>query len=199
MTEPAASSLMHGLTLNKPLASAQEALVGRIRERAGNLYLTRQLLCAEAVVVALNHGLEGGLSESQAVAVAAPFCAAMGESGCLCGALGGAELACGLFLGGDQAYRRRKEIRETARVLHDAFKAAHGATCCRVLTRSVRQDADAHFRQCADLTADAADLAARMILSRRPGLAARADEAFLTRQDSILGGLWRRLLHRFSI
>ncbi|WP_373498830.1 C-GCAxxG-C-C family (seleno)protein [Desulfococcus sp.] len=189
---------MNILNLNKKLGAGEEVLIGRLRERAGNLYLTRQLLCAEAVMVSLNHGLDGGLSESQAVAVAAPFCAAMGESGCLCGALSGAELACGLFLGKERPYRHRREIRDSAKALHDAFKAAHGATCCRVLTRSVRHEKEAHFRHCAGLTADAAELAARMILARRPELAARVGEAFLSRKDSRIGGVLRRLLHRFS-
>lgn len=54
-----------------PLA---EQLIAQITERARNLYQTRQLLCTEAVVVALNHGLDGGLTDAQAVAMAAPFC-----------------------------------------------------------------------------------------------------------------------------
>jgi hypothetical protein len=81
-----------------------EALIAQIKKRAENLYLTRQMLCAEAVVVTLNKALNGGLSEAQAVAVAAPFSIALGDSGCICGALSGAVLACGLFVGKDQPY-----------------------------------------------------------------------------------------------
>ena len=79
-----------------------EALIAQIKNRAENLYQTRQLLCAEAVVVTLNKVLNGGLSDAQAVAVAAPFSIAMGDSGCICGALSGAVLACGLLVGNDQ-------------------------------------------------------------------------------------------------
>lgn len=80
--------------------SAQtEVVVAQIRKHAHNLYLNRQMLCAEAVMVTLNQDLNGGLSESQAIAMAAPFSIAMGESGCLCGALSGAVMACGLFIG----------------------------------------------------------------------------------------------------
>jgi len=50
-----------------------EQLISQITERARNLYQTRQLLCTEAVVVALNHGLDGGLTDAQVVAMAAPF------------------------------------------------------------------------------------------------------------------------------
>ena len=81
-----------------------EALIAQIKKRAENLYQTRQLLCTEAVVVTLNKALNGGLSDAQAVAVAAPFSIALGDSGCICGALSGAVLACGLFVGKDQLF-----------------------------------------------------------------------------------------------
>jgi hypothetical protein len=38
------------------LGPEAEALIARMRQRARNLYLTRQLLCTEAVVVSLKHG-----------------------------------------------------------------------------------------------------------------------------------------------
>jgi C_GCAxxG_C_C family probable redox protein len=113
-----------------------EALVARIRERARNLYQTRQMLCTEAVVAALNHGLHGGLTDAQATAMAAPFSAALGDSGCLCGALSGAVMASGLLIGKDQPHRHRQDMRDSARQLHDTFKLANGATCCRVLSRT---------------------------------------------------------------
>ena len=69
------------LDRDERLGLEAEALVAQIRERARNLYLTRQLLCTEAVMVALNHGLKGGLTDTQAVAMAAPFSTAMGERG----------------------------------------------------------------------------------------------------------------------
>jgi C_GCAxxG_C_C family probable redox protein len=176
------------------LGSAADALVAGIRERARNLYLTRQLLCTEAVMAALNKGLGGGLTDDQAVAVAAPFCAALGDSGCLCGALTGAVMAAGLFLGTEQAHRRRREMRQSANQLHDAFKAANGATCCRVLTARVKHDKKAHFDHCAELTAEAAAMAARLILEKRPDLAARADRQFLARRESKISGAALRVL-----
>jgi C_GCAxxG_C_C family probable redox protein len=175
-----------------------EALIARITDRARNLYETRQLLCTEAVVVALNHGLNGGLTDAQATAVAAPFSMALGESGCLCGALSGAVLASGLLLGQEHPYRQRREMRASARRLHDAFKATHGATCCRVLCQKVKHDPKAHFRQCAELTARAAGMAARLVLEKRPGLAVQADNGFLNRRQSVLGGALLRLVHLFS-
>lgn len=181
-----------------PLNPAAEDLVRQIRERARNLYLSRQMLCTEAVMVALNQGLGGGLSEAQAVAMAAPFCVALGESGCMCGALTGAVMASGLFLGDSQPYRHRRDMRDSARQLHDAFKTTHGATCCRVLTRKVRHDKTAHFRHCADLTAEAAEMAARLVLEKRPDLAAKADSEFLAEHQSVIGGVMRKLFRYFA-
>lgn len=175
-----------------------ETLVGELRDRARNLYESRQLLCTEAVLEALNEGLDGGLSHAQAVALAAPFCEGLGDSGCLCGALSGAVLACGLFLGNSQPHRRRREVRGSARELHDAFRAANGTTCCRVLSRKVKHDRRAHFRQCAGLTAQAAEMAARLILNARPDLVEAADRAFLMQRQSGVVAAFLRLARRFS-
>lgn len=176
-----------------------EALIQGIRECARNLYLTRELLCTEAVVTALNKGLDGGLTDDQALAVSAPHCIGLGESGCLCGALSGAVIASGLFLGQNRPYRRRKEMRDSARELHDVFRTSNGATCCRVLTKKVKHDPKAHFRQCAELTADAAEMAARLILIKRPELMNRADHGFVNkRQSGIRGGLMRLVRYVFG-
>ncbi len=173
----------------------RDDLVAELAARARNLYLTRQMLCTEAVLTALNQGLNGGLDDRQTIAMAAPFCVALGESGCLCGALSGAVMGTGLFLGRSNPYRHRRATRDHAHRLHDAFKQANGATCCRVLTRRVRNDAKAHFRHCADLTAQATELAARLILDERPELAVRADGGFITRRDCLIGGWLRRMMH----
>ena len=175
-----------------------EALITGIADRARNLYLTRQMLCTEAVVAALNQGLNGGLTEAQATAMSAPFCIALGESGCICGALSGAVMASGLLLGKDGAYRHRKTMRDSARQLHDQFKFANGATCCRVLSKKVKNDKKAHFQQCAGLTAQAAEMAARLVLEKRPELLKQADHLFINRRQSSIGGVLSRLVHLFS-
>ncbi|BBO75312.1 hypothetical protein DSCW_27290 [Desulfosarcina widdelii] len=175
-----------------------ETLITGIADRARNLYLTRQMLCTEAVMTALNQGLKGGLTDAQATAMSAPFCIALGESGCLCGALSGAVLATGLLLGKDGADRHRKDMRDSARRLHDQFKLTHGATCCRVLSKKVKQDKKVHFEHCARLTAQAAEMAARLVLEKRPELANQADHAFINRRQSLVGGMLSRLVHLFS-
>jgi C_GCAxxG_C_C family probable redox protein len=185
-------------TPREKLNSSAEALIGRIRNRARNLYETKQLLCTEAVVSAMNQELKGGLSDAQATAMAAPFSVAMGESGCLCGALSGAVLSSGLLLGQKHPYCHRKTMREASRQLHDAFKAANGATCCRVLTKEVRHDKKAHFQHCSELTAQAAEMAARLVLKKRPELVAGVNYVFLNKRPSVLGGVLLRLVRLLS-
>jgi len=175
-----------------------EELIQQLKERSRNLYLSRRLLCSEAILVTLNSGLNGGISEDQAVGMAAPFAIAMGESGCLCGALSGGVLACGLFIGSNGPYRHRWEMRGCARELHDSFKKANGATCCRVLSRKVKHDKKAHFLNCADLTAEATGMAARLILQKRPELLFQANNGFLAKRHSVTGSVLFRLLHSIT-
>ena len=184
--------------MEENIDSNAEALIAGIRERARNLYETRQMLCTEAVVAAMNHGLHGGLTDAQAMAMAAPFSVALGDSGCLCGALSGAVMASGLLLGKDRPHRYRQDMRDSARQLHDTFKRVNGATCCRVLSKPVRHDRKAHFRQCADLTAQAAEMTARLVLRERPDLVERADNEFLNRRQNAISGALSRLAHLFS-
>jgi C_GCAxxG_C_C family probable redox protein len=126
--------------------------------------------------------------------MAAPFSAALGESGCLCGALSGAVMAAGLLLGQAHPLHGRKRMRDSARHLHDTFRSVHGSTCCRVLSRPVQNDHRAHFQHCAGLTAQAADMAARLILQKRPELIAPADEGFPARHPLSIGAAWTRLV-----
>ena len=88
-------------------------------------------------------------------------------------------------------------MRDTSRQLHDAFKAANGTTCCRVLSKKVRNDKKAHFQQCADFTAQAAEMAARMVLEKRPELIGQVNDEFLVKRQSALGGAFLRLAHLF--
>jgi len=70
-----------------------------IGQRAGNLFLTRQLWCSGAVLVVLNRVLNGDLTQDQAIRLAAGMGEGMGNAGCICGGLNGGALALGLFLG----------------------------------------------------------------------------------------------------
>jgi C_GCAxxG_C_C family probable redox protein len=152
--------------------SSDAATISLIEARARDLFLNEKLLCAEAVLVALNDILDGGLATEQAVALAAPFADGMGRSGCLCGALSGGVMALGLFLTKGISPQSRRQVRKSARCLNNAFKTAHGSTCCRVLSKPFKKDRGALFYHCADITARTAALAAQQILSHRPDLTA---------------------------
>lgn len=163
------------------MASAEQR-ISAIRQEALDLYYAHKYWCSEAVLVALNRGLDGGLSDEQAIAVAAPFSRAMGESGCLCGALSGAVMGVGLLLGQNNPYWRRKQMRGCARRLHDRFIAANGSTCCRVLSRNVQHDKKALVRHCADLVAQAAELSAELVVEKQP------DRPILVKPDRCIQG-----------
>ncbi len=163
-------------------------LAASFRERAENLYRTGQYLCAESILLALNRGFNGPLTDDQAVGISAGMVDGMGGSGCLCGAVGGAALAIGLLLGQDAPHARRMDIRQAVNELHVWFKAEHGSACCRVLSKKIKDDKAAHFNQCANLTGKAAEKAALILLERRPELARDIDAAALHARESKLGG-----------
>jgi C_GCAxxG_C_C family probable redox protein len=176
-----------------PFSEAEEAVIRRTRARAENLFQTHQYHCAEAVLLALNRGFRAGLSDCHAVALASGLPVGVGGSGCMCGALSGAILALGLLLGGDHPHRNRGSVRRVSAILHDRFKAAHGSTCCRVLTRKAEKAGLPRFDRCAAFTGDGAEIAARLALERRPGLLKQADPTYLGRRNSRLGGFLLRL------
>lgn len=167
-----------------------DPVVEAIRRRAENLFDTRQLLCAEAVLHAVAETLGGPLSPDQAAALGTPFCQGMGGAGCTCGALSGAVAAVGLFRGRPERGAGGTKGRALARRMHDAFRADCGATCCRVLIRHVRHDKAAHFAQCRSLTGKGAVLAARALLAE--GVRPR-DGALSLPMDTGLT-LWRNRL-----
>lgn len=142
-----------------------DPVVEAIRRRAENLFDTRQLLCAEAVLHAVAETLGGPLSPDEAAALGTPFCQGMGGAGCTCGALSGAVAAVGLLRGRPERGAGGARGRALARRMHDEFRAACGATCCRVLIRHVHHDKAAHFAQCRSLTGKGAVLAARELLA----------------------------------
>jgi C_GCAxxG_C_C family probable redox protein len=177
-----------------------EKLIDLIGARAKNLFLTGQLLCTEAVLTVINQGLKGDLPPELAIRIASGLPEGLGGSGCLCGALNGGVLALGLFLGRNRpGFGNGNRVRRSARMLHDCFRETFGGTCCRNLTRDFRHDRDLHFKHCAELTAEAARMTARIILHERPDVVKQADTAFLQQVDATsrarikkIAGLFRR-------
>lgn len=178
-------------------AQKREALARLLGEKAENLYLTKQLLCAEAVVSALNQGLGGGIPDDVVIRMASALPIGIGNSGCTCGALSGAVLAVGLFLGRDTPGASDKMgALSSANALHNQFKKAFGSSCCRVLSKDVKHDPRKHFHHCAKLTAQAAELAALIILEKRPELVNGADKDYVETRETWLGAKLKRLVGR---
>jgi C_GCAxxG_C_C family probable redox protein len=177
-----------------------DKLIDLIGARAKNLFITGQLLCTESVLTVINQGLKGDLSPELAIRIASGLPEGLGGSGCLCGALNGGVLALGLFLGRSRpGFGNGNRVRSSTRIFHDRFRETFGGTCCRILSHDFRHDRDLHFSHCAELTAEAARMAARIILHERPDLAKQADHTFLEQVDATsrarlkkIAGLFRR-------
>lgn len=179
--------------------SKQYQLLDCIQHRAQNLFLTRQLQCAEAVVVVLNQGLGGDLSPELAVRLASALPEGLGRRGCLCGALNGGALALGLFIGRNgPGYRNGTAVRKAVGELHDQFKATYKATCCRVLTKPLVYGSDQHFRHCARMTGQAARMAAAIVLDHKPELLESADWGYLHQKDRRLAAEVKKLIGVFG-
>jgi C_GCAxxG_C_C family probable redox protein len=175
--------------------TANEALVGIIRQRTFNLMSTGRMMCSEAVLSVLNQGLDGGLPPDVAMKVASGFSEGIGSSGCTCGALTGGVIALGLFLSKSDSHRavRSKAMAASGRLHHD-FKSRFGSTCCRVLIKNGSSEFPHHFEACCDRGGWAAEHAARMILAERPELVPMADQAFLHRKDSRIAVMLKKIL-----
>jgi C_GCAxxG_C_C family probable redox protein len=182
-------------TKEPPSEQKPEALVDLIKAKARNLFLARQLQCAQAVLCSLNEGLRGGLRRDVAARLASGLAEGLGGSGCLCGALSGGVLALGLFMGngGRNLFNASGSSFSTA-LLHREFAERFGSACCKVLSKKVKHDGKTHFDQCADLTGAAAEIASRIILEAKPHLAKMADLEYLTTKDSMLKGALSRIL-----
>uniref|UniRef100_I2Q4X8 C_GCAxxG_C_C family probable redox protein n=1 Tax=Desulfovibrio sp. U5L TaxID=596152 RepID=I2Q4X8_9BACT len=157
-------------TPDNTAASRHEVLALAVAGQAASLFTHRKLLCAEAILVAVNDAFGGPLSEEQALGVAAGLTAGLGDRGCLCGAVAGACVAVGAVCAKGSHAATRAAVRLESAAIHEAFTDRHRSACCRVLTKPVKDDPAAHMAQCANLTGFGAELAARSILRLRPEL-----------------------------
>ena len=158
-----------------------------IKDRAENLFVTKQLMCADTVLTVLNNGLGGGLSSDVILRLTSGFPDGLGGAGCTCGAVSGGVLALGLFLGGrGPGQMGRKHVMFTARKLHDLFKDCYGSICCKVLIKKIPCGSRQHFKHCAKLTGTATEMAGRLILEMKPELVHHVDWTFLSKRDGNL-------------
>lgn len=162
-----------------------ETLINKIRQRTENLFMTRQLMCSEAVLTVLNQGLKGGLAPEIAVRITSGLPEGFGGSGCTCGALSAGVIALGLFLGRHgPGILNNRTVYSTSRELHQRFKTKFGATCCRVLTKNIDVGTKHHFRFCARHAGEVSEQTARIVLDHEPERLELADWAYLNQTDS---------------
>lgn len=172
-------------------------IIGR---RAGNIFITHQLWCSGAALLVLNRGLGGDLSEDQVIRLTSGLGDGLSGAGCMCGGLNGASLGLGLFLGhGRLTPKGNETVIETTRMLHDQFKEAFGATCCRALVkRKPSSGSRDQLLLCAHRTSLAASVAAQFILLHRPELTQQIDWKFLNSEDTRIGACLKMIASRLS-
>ena len=162
-----------------------ETLLEKIRIRTENVFMTKQLMCSEAVLGVLNQGLKGGLPPEMAVRLTSGLPEGFGGGGCTCGALTAGVIALGLFLGRNgPGILNNRRVYTASKELHDHFKQKFGTTCCRVLTKNIQFGQDYNFKLCARRTGEVAEKAARLILDRKPKVLEQVDWTYLNLTDS---------------
>ena len=175
------------------MSEHRETLLCSVGEEARRLFLHERLACAQAVLLALCRHFETGLGEDHARALGIGLGHGVGGSGCLCGSLSGAAMAVSLVLGSGSSPQSDSAIRKASRKLHQGFLDANSSTCCRVLVAKAKAEGRSRFRQCADFTAQAAELAAGLILDHGVRPRPLADPSPPAPRPSLLGKLRNRL------
>ena len=171
-----------------------ETLINKIRQRTENLFMTRQLMCSEAVLTVLNQGLKGGLAPEIAVRITSGLPEGFGGSGCTCGALSAGVIALGLFLGRNgPGILNNRTVYTASRELHQRFKTKFGATCCRVLTKNIELGTKRHFKFCARHTGEVSEQTARIVLDHEPERLELADWIYLNQTDSNMSARIKQL------
>ena len=178
----------------KRVSRSLNELASLVRIRVENLFATRQLECAEAVLCVLNRGFRGDLPDDLAIRLASGFPEGIGQSGCLCGALSGAVLALGLFLGRNgPGIGNGRNVKRAVAELQKVFKNVYKSTCCRILTKELEFGSRSHQHHCAHISGETAGMAARILVQAKPALMMQVDWAYLNRTDSRLSAGFRIL------
>jgi C_GCAxxG_C_C family probable redox protein len=155
------------------------------RARVANIFATGQLRCAEAVLVVVNRGLQGELSDAMATRLASGFPEGLGTSGCLCGAVSGAVMVLGLFLGrSGPGLVNERQVKSATTDFMAQFKARFRTSCCRILTRELAYGSRSHFQHCAEISGETAEMAVHLILQHKPDLIRKVDWDYLSQVDS---------------
>ena len=125
-------------------------------------YFQNGLYCSEAILRGFNEAYDLGFPPEQ-YKIATAFGSGLGESGCSCGAVTGGIMVLSLIAGRNHNYESERVSFTAVNELHDRFKAAHKALCCRVLTRNVEWNSAEHKLCCEGLVQHVAELTEEII------------------------------------
>ncbi len=136
----------------------------RVKKTTEKLFRQDLLNCAESTFKAIL--LESGRPcPLEILAMASAFGRGMGGAGCCCGSLIGGEMAIGVLFGRTQETGPcPAECDRLAQLLHERFVEHNRVSCCRILHKGLPYGTPAQFESCAKRTAEAAEIAARVIL-----------------------------------
>jgi C_GCAxxG_C_C family probable redox protein len=170
---------------NKYHFHKSEYLIHLISKKSQNLFLSKQLMCSEAVLTTLNSGLFGGLDPDMVIRLTSGLPEGIGGSGCTCGALTGGVIALGLFLGRDTpGWWNNNKIMGISKEFHQCFKSRFGATCCRVLSTKLKHGSKEKFQKGSEIVSFSSEQTARILFREKPALIKSADESYLEKFDS---------------
>jgi C_GCAxxG_C_C family probable redox protein len=124
-------------------------IIAGIENEAEELFSSRKMNCAEAVLATLKNHFRPELPDD-IIGMATGFGGGSG-SGCICGAVTGATMAMSLIVNDD-----KKRLKDLIKELHKWFTATYGATCCRVIVSKQKGI-------CASLTGKVAGKAAELL------------------------------------
>ncbi|MCI1945511.1 C-GCAxxG-C-C family (seleno)protein [Clostridium luticellarii] len=115
------------------------------------------LYCSEAILQVFNRELDLKLNDT-AIKMSTGFGAGLGASKCCCGSLTGAVLVLSAVKGRTSAEEDVDEVFALTKKLHDEFKRKFNATCCRILTKSVKWGQPEHHENCEKIVAGAVEI-----------------------------------------
>lgn len=120
-------------------------------------YFQNGLYCSEAILRGFNEAYELGFPPQQ-YKISTAFGSGLGESGCSCGAVTGAAMVLSLICGRVHNYESERVAFTAVNELHDKFRQAHKALCCRALTSKVEWNSAEHKLCCEELVKHASEI-----------------------------------------
>jgi C_GCAxxG_C_C family probable redox protein len=110
-------------------------------------YFNKGFSCSESMI---KWAIDEGLASKELLPVATSFSGGMGV-GCLCGAIAGAQMIIGAQYGRENLVGNENIARMKAKELVTKFTKAHGATCCRSLTRGLEMGSPDRKSHCTNM------------------------------------------------